>query len=165
MDFFPKSHIGLETPIGWLKIEGNDDGITAIAYVDEDPREEVPVYPHLENARDQLQEYFAGKRKSFDLELAPEGTEFQVLVWNALKGIDFGKTASYADVAQAIQNENAVRAVGAANGKNPISIVVPCHRVIGASGQLTGYAGELWRKKWLLDHEAKFTAGYQHSLF
>ena len=155
----------METPVGWLKIEGHDAGITAIIYCEEDPGEEVPVYPCLEQARDQLQEYFAGTRKTFDLELAPEGTSFQTTVWNALLGIPFGRTASYADVAHAIQNESAVRAVGAANGKNPISIVVPCHRVIGASGKLTGYAGELWRKRWLLEHEAKFTGGYQQSLF
>lgn len=165
MELFPKSHIALETPIGWLKIEGNDIGITAITYVEEDPGEEVPIYPPLEEARDQLKEYFAGNRKEFDLSLAPEGTSFQTTVWNALLGVPFGKTASYGDIAHAIRNEKAVRAVGAANGRNPISIVVPCHRVIGSSGKLTGYAGEVWRKRWLLEHEAKHSGSYQQTLF
>ncbi len=165
VELFPKSHISLETPIGWLKIEGHDMGVTAISFQAEDPGEEVPVYPSLEEARDQLQEYFAGKRREFELTLSPEGTDFQTTVWNALLGVQFGKTASYADIAHAIQNEKAVRAVGAANGQNPISIVVPCHRVIGSTGKLTGYAGEMWRKRWLLEHEAKLSGGYQQTLF
>lgn len=165
MELFPKSHIALETPIGWLRIEGHDEGITAIEYCEEDPGEEVPIYPCLEEARDQLKEYFSGTRKEFNLTLAAEGTSFQTEVWDSLTDIPFGKTVSYIDVAAAIKNVKAVRAVGSANGKNPISIVVPCHRVIGASGKMTGYASGIWRKKWLLDHEAKLSSGYQQSLF
>ncbi len=165
VELFPNSHISLETPIGWLKIEGNDVGITAVSFEADDPGEDIPVYPSLEDARDQLKEYFEGKRKDFDLNLFPEGTDFQISVWNALLGVPFGKTVSYADIAHAIQNDKAVRAVGAANGQNPISIVVPCHRVIGASGKLTGYAGGVWRKRWLLEHEAKLSGSFQQTLF
>lgn len=101
----------------------------------------------------QLTEYFSGRRKDFDLPLAASGTAFQQSVWQALREIPFGQTASYLDLAQSIKNPKAVRAVGSANGKNPISIVVPCHRVIGTNGKLTGYAGGLDRKLWLLEHE------------
>jgi len=104
-------------------------------------------------ARQQLAEYFAGKRRDFDLTLAPRGTEFQQEVWAALRTIPFGATCCYADIAERIGRPSAMRAVGAANGKNPIAIVVPCHRVIGRDGSLTGYGGGLDRKRWLLEHE------------
>lgn len=107
----------------------------------------------LDRAIDEMDEYFAGKRIAFDIPLAPEGTPFQHEVWNALRAIPFGETRSYMDVAAAIGKPRAVRAVGAANGRNPLGIVVPCHRVIGADGSLTGYAGGMERKKFLLDLE------------
>lgn len=110
---------------------------------------------HLKQANLQLQQYFAGERQQFSLQLAPTGTRFQQQVWQALCAIPFAHSCSYGTIAQALQNPKAVRAVGAANGRNPIAIVVPCHRVIGANGSLTGYAGGLQRKLWLLQHESK----------
>jgi methylated-DNA-[protein]-cysteine S-methyltransferase len=108
----------------------------------------------LARAAAQLAEYFAGTRRTFDLPLAPRGTGFQRIVWHALAKIPYGETRSYGELARAIGRPAASRAVGAANGKNPLSIVVPCHRVVGASGELTGYAGGVATKRWLLDHEA-----------
>ena len=107
----------------------------------------------LELAAAQLREYFAGKRRTFDLPLAPRGTAFQERVWRALLAIPFGETCSYGDIARAIGRPSASRAVGAANGKNPIAIIIPCHRVIGTSGALVGYGGGLPTKRWLLEHE------------
>lgn len=116
-----------------------------------------------ESAR-QLAEYFAGIRTEFDLRLAPEGTPFQVRVWQALLEIPYGETEGYGDLAARIGSPGGARAVGMANGRNPISIIVPCHRVIGASGDLTGYGGGLQRKRWLLDHEAAVLAAAQHGV-
>jgi methylated-DNA-[protein]-cysteine S-methyltransferase len=110
----------------------------------------------LADAIEQLQRYFAGTLRSFDLRLAPQGTDFQKTVWRALLDIPFGVTESYGELATRIGNKNASRAVGLANGHNPIGIVIPCHRVIGADGSLTGYGGGLPRKQWLLEHERKF---------
>jgi methylated-DNA-[protein]-cysteine S-methyltransferase len=110
--------------------------------------------PVLRAAAAQLAEYFAGKRRTFDLPLAPHGTPFQLAVWSALRAIPYGETRNYAELARAIGRPTASRAVGAANGKNPLGIIVPCHRVIGASGALTGYAGGLSAKRWLLELEA-----------
>ncbi|HKA87564.1 MAG TPA: methylated-DNA--[protein]-cysteine S-methyltransferase [Haliangiales bacterium] len=110
-------------------------------------------HPVLARARAQLAEYFAGERTEFDLPLGPSGTAFQESVWKALQGIPYGETVSYGTIAARIGRPSAVRAVGAANGANPIAIVIPCHRVIGADGSLTGYGGGELRKKWLLDHE------------
>lgn len=140
----------LPTPIGTVRILANDEAITHIDFVDE-----ADASAHAENdvtrlARQQLTDYFEGQRQAFDLPLAPSGTEFQQACWQALVRIPYGETRYYAEQARVIQRPSAVRAVGAANGANPISIVVPCHRVIGKSGQLTGYAGGLDRKAWLL---------------
>ena len=117
--------------------------------------EQGQANPNLitQTTQSQLQEYFAGDRTSFDLPLAPKGTEFQVEVWRALLDVAAGDTASYADIAKTINRPKAVRAVGAANGQNPIGIIVPCHRIIGSNGKLTGYAFGLDRKAWLLRHE------------
>ena len=112
------------------------------------------MMPHFATVRDQLRAYFAGELLEFELPLRMKGTEFQRLVWKELTNIPFGTTISYAEQARRIGRPGAARAVGAANGRNPISIVVPCHRVIGANGTLTGYGGGLDRKQWLLDHEA-----------
>ena len=104
---------------------------------------------------EQLAEYFSGKRQTFDLELAPRGTPFQLAVWNALLAIPYGDTISYAELARRIGKPAAVRAVGAANGANPIPVIIPCHRVIGSNGTLTGYGGGIERKQWLLAHEGR----------
>ena len=144
-----------ESEIGILEISGNAEGIVSIIYVDEVPEViEVPVC--LEKCLRQIDEYFKGKRMEFTLDLLPQGTDFQLNIWGKLREIPFGKTVSYADIAQAAGNKKAVRAVGGANGRNRINIVIPCHRVIGKNGTLTGYGGGLWRKEWLLNHEKKF---------
>jgi methylated-DNA-[protein]-cysteine S-methyltransferase len=119
----------------------------------------------LERVAAQLREYFAGERREFDVELAAKGTPFQQRVWDSLMAIPYGELRSYGDVAKAIGRPAASRAVGAANGRNPIAIIVPCHRVIGASGNLTGYGGGLPTKKWLLEHERRFAATGQQRLF
>ncbi|MPZ99425.1 MAG: methylated-DNA--[protein]-cysteine S-methyltransferase [Dehalococcoidia bacterium] len=157
----------LRTPIGDLFVGGSAEGIHRIDFLDDgrgldwciarlereagDPAVHDPE-PASEATR-QLREYFAGARDRFDLPLAPRGSEFQLRVWLALREIPPGATTSYGAIARAVGRPSASRAVGAANGQNPISIVVPCHRVIGASGALTGYGGGLDRKRWLLNHE------------
>jgi methylated-DNA-[protein]-cysteine S-methyltransferase len=144
------------SPIGIVEIRGTEDGIQSIVFVDNEvEREDCPTF--MEECIVQLDEYFKGKRKEFSLTLLPEGTTFQKSVWKELEKIPYGNTKSYKDIAVSIGNEKAVRAIGSTNGRNPISIVVPCHRVIGANGKLTGYAGGLWRKEWLLCHEEKFS--------
>jgi methylated-DNA-[protein]-cysteine S-methyltransferase len=148
-------HCRIDTPVGAMALTKDGDALTG-AYL------ENLVPSTLEGKRDdrafaserrQLEEYFAGERTRFEMELAPLGTPFQKDVWNALLTIGFGRTASYGEIARAIGRPDASRAVGAANGKNPIAIIIPCHRIIGASGSLVGYAGGLPRKKWLLAHE------------
>lgn len=142
----------LETPIGQLAISANDKGLTTIVFIDNAPHT-VDPNPHTNAAKVQLEEYFKGQRQSFELRLAAQGTTFQQRVWQTLLTVPYGKTASYLDIATDIGNLKACRAVGAANGKNPLSIVVPCHRVIGSNGTLTGYAGGIERKQWLLSLE------------
>ena len=115
----------------------------------------------IKNCITQLQEYFSGNRKSFNIPLSFKGTPFQNEVWNELLNIPYGKHISYMDLSKRIENIRAIRAVGTANGSNKICIIVPCHRVIGSNGDMVGYGGDLWRKKWLLDHEAKFAHGVQ----
>lgn len=141
-----------ETPLGKMEITADNRAVKSILFVEEG----LARHPNevTEATKQQLQEYFAAQRQEFDLPLEPEGTEFQKQVWQALTTIEFGKTCSYADIAQTIKNPKAVRAVGSANGKNPMTIVVPCHRIIGADGSLTGYASGVERKAWLLNHEA-----------
>ncbi|MEX0623183.1 MAG: methylated-DNA--[protein]-cysteine S-methyltransferase, partial [Saccharospirillum sp.] len=140
----------LPTPIGTVRILANDEAVTRIDFVDEGDPSAFPENDVTLRARQQVSDYFDGKRQSFDLPLAPAGTEFQQACWQALVQIPYGETRYYAEQARVIQRPSAVRAVGAANGANPISIVVPCHRVIGKSGHLTGYAGGVQRKAWLL---------------
>lgn len=150
-----------KTPLGTAIIEGDADGISMISISDEEATsEEIPE--ELEVAALQLQEYFDGKRQDFDFRINPSGTDFQKKIWNLLQEIPFGRTCSYSELSEAFGDPKAIRAVAAANGKNPLWIVVPCHRVIGSDGSLTGYAGGLWRKKWLLDHEQPVK---QQSLF
>ena len=142
----------MNTPIGTLLIQASARGITHVDFIDT----EIPEnHPNALTARcqQQLQAYFDGKCKTFDLPLDQQGSAFQKSIWKKLTKIPFGQAVSYRDIADRVNNRKAVRAVGAANGKNPIAIIVPCHRVIGADRTLTGYAGGLERKAWLLEHE------------
>lgn len=153
----------INSPLGITQISGDENGIAVISVSDVDTKEISPIIPvELQNAVSQLQEYFEGKRVSFDFKLNPQGTHFQQKVWKELLEIPFGKTVSYMDLTKKLGDIKAIRAVASANGKNPLWIVVPCHRVIGTDGSLTGYAGGLWRKKWLLEHE---NPTQQQSLF
>lgn len=152
----------MESPVGLLKLVASSKGVAAILWPNDDPKR-VPLAPLVEDAAHpvlmeterQLNEYFEGKRRVFDLPLDFCGTDFQKRVWQALLEIPFGETRSYGDLARQLGNASAMRAVGAANGRNPISIVAPCHRVIGASGKLTGFAGGLEAKAFLLKLESQ----------
>jgi methylated-DNA-[protein]-cysteine S-methyltransferase len=153
------------SPLGLIEITGDESGIASVLFVENiaTPTEKIPEA--LKECIYQLEEYFTGIRKDFGLKLNPQGSEFQQKVWNALLDVPFGKTASYLDISKRLGDENATRAVGNANGKNPIAIIIPCHRVIGSNGKLTGYAGGLSRKEWLLNHEKNITFGKQIELF
>jgi len=139
--------------IGTLEICGTEEYINRVLFLDSDFTRGSKISPLLEKCVQQLDEYFHLKRQIFDLPLSPQGTSFQKLVWEKLREIPYGRTSSYLEIARQIGNPKAIRAVGSANGKNPIAIIIPCHRVIGASGKLIGYGGGLWRKEWLLKHE------------
>lgn len=152
----------INTPLGKAKIEGDLDGISSIIVLNDDLQLSLTIPEELEDCVIQLNEYFKGERKQFSLKLNPEGTDFQKKVWNELAKIPFGKTISYLDLSKKLGDVKAIRAVANANGKNPVWIIVPCHRVIGTDGSLTGYAGGLHRKKWLLEHESPYK---QQSLF
>lgn len=143
----------IQTPLGITKLKGDENGLNSITVMDVEEELTEVIPEALEDASYQLQEYFEGKRESFNLDLNPQGTDFQQRVWNALLDIPYGKTTSYLELSKTLGDVKAIRAVAAANGKNPLWIVIPCHRVIGSDGSLTGYAGGLHRKKWLLDHE------------
>ena len=151
-----------KTPIGTAKIVGDSAGIISISVSDEAAETSANIPTCLQDCVLQLDEYFKGKRTDFDLKLNPQGTEFQQKVWKELQNVPFGKTSTYLEQSKTIGNVKAIRAAASANGKNPIWIVIPCHRIIGSDGSLTGYAGGLWRKKWLLEHENPST---QQSLF
>ncbi|WP_440068265.1 methylated-DNA--[protein]-cysteine S-methyltransferase [Tenacibaculum discolor] len=147
-----------KTPIGIAKIEGDKNGIQSISVLDDDTStilsssKEIPAY--LQDCVSQLDEFFTGTRKEFNLKLNPQGTAFQQSVWEELLNIPFGSTRTYLEQTKQLGDVKAIRAVASANGKNPIWIVIPCHRVVGSDGSLTGYAGGIWRKKWLLEHES-----------
>lgn len=145
------------SPIGMLLIESSQDAISRVDFVDSQQLFECKKsssYPRvLQECLEQIEEYFNGSRKTFTVPLLPIGTAFQLGVWKQLEKIPYGKTKSYKDIAIAIGNEKAVRAIGTTNGRNPIGIIVPCHRVIGSNGKLVGYASGVWRKEWLLNHE------------
>lgn len=143
----------INCPLGFVLIEGNDDGISKISVTSEETVLSERIPDLFTDVVTQLKEYFDGNRTEFQFKMNPKGTDFQKTVWEELLKIPFGKTASYQDVTNKLGDPKAIRAVANANGKNPLWIVVPCHRVIGSDGSLTGYAGGLWRKKWLLDHE------------
>jgi methylated-DNA-[protein]-cysteine S-methyltransferase len=148
----------VDSPIGELTLASDGEGLTGLYMTDQRHRPELPAADGdddavLAAAREQLTEYFAGERRDFDLPLKPAGTPFQRAVWEALREIPYGETAGYGELAQRLGRPGAARAVGLANGRNPIAIVVPCHRVIGAAGALTGYGGGLERKRYLLELE------------
>lgn len=146
-------HDHFESAIGLMEITATEYGITRIDFVDK-VKVNTTSNQHTEQCKIQLLEYFNNDRQEFSLNCDPQGTEFQQQVWEALLTIPYGQVASYADIARKINNPKAVRAVGAANGKNPLTIIVPCHRIIGANGSLTGYASGIERKQWLLQHES-----------
>jgi methylated-DNA-[protein]-cysteine S-methyltransferase len=145
-----------DSPVGILEISGTAEAIYELNFTDKKQIENTLDDHHpdiFHECRSQLDEYFKGQRNNFSIRYVLEGTDFQKNVWNALTEIPYGKTGSYRDIAVAVNSEKAVRAVGSANGKNKISIIIPCHRIIGSNGKLTGYGGGLWRKEWLLKHE------------
>ena len=143
------------SPIGLIQVVGTEGGLLALDFVDGERAPDAGAEPFLAECLEQLDEYFQGRRKAFSIRLDLRGTPFQRRVWNELLNIPFGRTATYRSIAEAVGNVRATRAVGGANHRNPISIIVPCHRVLGARGSLTGYGGGLWRKEWLLAHERK----------
>ncbi len=152
----------IETPLGYAKIIGDQDGITSVSIVDKSENTSESIPESLLDCATQLKAYFNNKLKTFDLKLNPEGTDFQKKVWKQLEKIPFGKTISYLDLAKQLGDAKTIRAAASANGKNPLWIIVPCHRVIGTDGSLTGYAGGLHRKQWLLNHESEYK---QQTLF
>lgn len=149
----------ISTPIGLLQLEGSGEGLSAVLFIETAITPTAIIPEVLEEAVTQLQEYFAKERSVFSLHLNPSGTDFQRRVWEELGTIPYGKTTSYLAMAQQLGDAKVIRAAASANGKNPISIIIPCHRVIGSDGSLTGYAGGLHRKKWLLAHESPVTQG------
>lgn len=152
----------INSPLGFTKISGDKNGIWQVTILNSEETITDIIPPELEDCVIQIQEYFNGSRKNFDLKFNPQGTDFQKRVWEQLKTIPYGKTISYLDLSKQLGDVKAIRAAASANGKNPLCIVIPCHRVIGSDGSLTGYAGGLYRKKWLLEHESPYK---QQSLF
>lgn len=153
----------IQTPIGNIGIEASDEFITAVLFMKKGELADTnkPSHPLIKKCIAQLNEYFEGTRRVFDLPLQQEGSAFQQSVWNQLLKIDYGKTVSYLELSKRIGDVKAIRAVGTTNGKNNIVIIVPCHRVIGSDGSLTGFGGGLSKKKWLLEHEGRIANGVQ----
>ncbi|MBX3241112.1 MAG: methylated-DNA--[protein]-cysteine S-methyltransferase [Chitinophagaceae bacterium] len=157
------------SPLGIIEIKADSESVLSVLFanswkgpeIDEDPAPADTGNEITADCRQQLTEYFEGKRQVFEIAFRQTGTLFQDKVWNALLDIPFGTTISYLELSRRIGNTKAIRAVGTTNGKNQLCIIVPCHRVIGANGSLVGYGGELWRKKWLLEHEARYGRGVQ----
>jgi len=154
--------IYFKSPVGTLEIKGNQDGLSSLHFMNSEEKPTLDIPKHLQNTVTQLQEYFEGTRTEFNLKLNLEGTEFQKRVWEQLQEIPFSKTVSYQAIANRLGDPKVIRAAASANGKNPIAIIIPCHRVIGKDGSLTGFGGGLHRKKWLLEHECPVK---QQSLF
>jgi len=152
-----------KSPLGLLKIGATETCISEITFAEnqDDLNSEPSSTPILTLAVEQLIEYFNGNRQSFNMPIHQQGTEFQTKVWGELLNINYGKTINYMDLAKRLGNPKSIRAAASTNGKNKICIVVPCHRVIGTNMTLVGYAGGLWRKKWLLEHENKIANGVQ----
>lgn len=151
-----------KTPIGTAKIVGDENGISAVTVIDDAMETSAEIPEILKDCVQQLDDYFNGTRKQFELKLNPQGTDFQKRVWKELLLVPYGKTKTYLEQSKQLGDVKAIRAVASANGKNPIWIIIPCHRIIGSDGSLTGYAGGIWRKKWLLEHE---NPSLQQSLF
>ncbi|MBK9329673.1 MAG: methylated-DNA--[protein]-cysteine S-methyltransferase [Sphingobacteriales bacterium] len=151
----------LETPLGLIEINANGTGILSVLFLDDTARIESEENDFSASAKAELTEYFSGIRKTFDLPLNFMGTGFQQRVWSQLLAIPYGVTVSYLDLAKQLGDPKCIRAAASANGKNPFSIIVPCHRVVGSNDTLVGYAGGLWRKRWLLEHENKIANGLQ----
>lgn len=145
----------VDTPIGRVLIRASERGVVSLHF--SDTASIVPQCPMTERAKLQIEEYFAGTRKQFDIPLDISGTEFQMSVWQELLRIRYGETLSYGEIARRVGRDKAFRAVGMANNRNPVPLIVPCHRVIGSDGSLTGYGEGIWRKEWLLAHEKKFS--------
>ena len=143
----------IETPLGQAKVTGDTNGITSVSISDTTKQLSEIIPDNLLDCVTQLKAYFREERQNFDLKLNPNGTDFQKRVWQELQKIPYGKTCSYLELSKKLGNTNAIRAVANANGKNPLWIIIPCHRVIGSDGSLTGYAGGLYRKQWLINHE------------
>jgi methylated-DNA-[protein]-cysteine S-methyltransferase len=158
MHFFKTSYA---SPLGTLQITCSNEALCALTFRNEQPPADQSTNELTDMTYRQLDEYFNGTRKLFQIPMAQNGTPFQLKVWELLQTIPYGKTVSYMDLSKSFGNVKAIRAVAAANGKNNLAVVVPCHRVIGSDRTLTGYAGGLWRKQWLLAHEAKFYSGVQ----
>lgn len=156
------------SPLGQLLITATDEAVASLEFTTETagsipPLEQLPAC--LQQCRQELDEYFVGKRLAFGFPVQVVGTDFQQKVWQLLAAIPFGKTVSYNWLALQLNNPGAIRAIGSANGKNKLAIILPCHRVIGSNGQLVGYAGGLWRKQWLLNHECTVAGTQQMALF
>jgi methylated-DNA-[protein]-cysteine S-methyltransferase len=150
--------LDMDTPLGILEIIGTNEAVSSILFVEREERvhmREDDTPDVLIDCHDQLAEYFNGSRRTFSFPVHVKGTDFQKRVWEGLLDLAYGETGSYKDLAVSIGNDKAIRAVGSANGKNKLSIVIPCHRIIGSNGTMTGYAGGVWRKEWLLRHEGK----------
>ncbi|MCB4798393.1 methylated-DNA--[protein]-cysteine S-methyltransferase [Neotamlana laminarinivorans] len=152
----------ITSPLGFTRIEGDVNGISKITVLNSEEKPSDIIPEVLEDCTFQLKEYFEGSRKTFNLKLNPQGTSFQKQVWKLLEQIPYGKTLSYLELSKQLGDVKAIRAVANANGKNPLWIVIPCHRIIGSDGSLTGYAGGLHRKQWLLEHESPYK---QQTLF
>jgi len=154
-----------QSPVGLIRIAGNEQFISEISFVDKiekPPTDKKKQIPQLViQCVEELIQYFHGQRRSFDLPVSQVGSSFQQKVWNELAAIPFGKTISYLELSRRLGDSKAIRAAAAANGRNNVAIIIPCHRVIGSNNKLVGYAGGLWRKKWLLEHEAKLAHGVQ----
>lgn len=153
-----------DSPLGEIEIASSETALLSLQFtqVRNKKLEKQPELnsPLNEKVKQQLSQYFSKELKTFDFPIQPAGTDFQKSVWNELLKIPYGSTMSYLSLAKKLGDENAIRAIAAANGKNPIAIIIPCHRVIGSDGKLVGYSGDLWRKKWLIEHES-----FQESLF
>lgn len=153
-----------DSPIGWIQTGVTEAGVCEL-FFRESRSEKEDNHPMIRLFHDQLRGYFAGTLTQFNLPLAPSGTPFQLKVWNELLNIGYGEVITYRDLGIRLGGANFTRISGQANGKNPVSLVIPCHRVIGMNGALTGYGGGLWRKKWLLEHEQRFAGGFKPVFF
>jgi methylated-DNA-[protein]-cysteine S-methyltransferase len=159
-------HTYYQSPVGLIRISGTDQYVSEMIFIDNIQKPPVDSHkkqlpPMAIHAIEQLIQYFHGERRVFEFSMHQEGTEFQKKVWNELLNIPFGRTISYLELSKRLGDTKAIRAAASANGRNNIAIVVPCHRVIGSKNDLVGYAGGLWRKRWLLEHENKVANGVQ----